>query len=375
MPTLVVSTNYTFSASEKQQATLGNGVDTPLTISAYYQGRAYGPSVVQHTGKLTMVFAGYALPKGSGTAGDTVGTGYTTAPQWTIGNAEPNLYRNILTVNLATPTATTVGATPATPVVGQQVTLSATVSVPSGGGVAPTGTVTFAGHAGTLCTGTLGGGSPDVATCHATYPAAGSDSVTASYQGTTAFLASTSTPLGVTVGTAPVPTPADYTMVGADGGVFTFGGAPFEGSLPGLGVQADDVVGLARTTTGDGYWLVGTDGGVFGFGDAIYQGSLPALGVHVSDIVAIAPTPDGKGYWLVGAHGGVYAFGDAGFHGSLPGLGVAVSDIVGAVPTADGGGYTVVGADGGVFSFGDAAYQGSLPALGVHVSDIVDIAG
>ncbi|MHB8219104.1 MAG: prenyltransferase/squalene oxidase repeat-containing protein, partial [Acidimicrobiales bacterium] len=122
--------------------------------------------------------------------------------------------------------------------------------------------------------------------------------------------------------------------------------------------------------SGGSYWLVGADGGVFAFGGAGYYGSLPALGVGVHDIVGMAPTPDGRGYWLVGADGGVFAFGDAGYQGSLPGLGVGVHDIVSIAPTPDGRGYWLVGADGGVFAFGDAGYQGSLPGLGVGVHDI-----
>jgi len=166
-----------------------------------------------------------------------------------------------------------------------------------------------------------------------------------------------------------------YTMVGSDGGVFSFGTVPFEGSLPGLGVHVNNVVGIVPTTDGHGYWMVGSDGGVFAFGNAGFVGSLPGLAVKVNDIKAFVPTPDGKGYWMVGADGGVFAFGNAGFVGSLPGLGVKVSNIVGMVPTADGQGYWMVGADGGVFAFGDAGFVGSLPGLGVHVNNVVGIVG
>ena len=203
VPKMVVSTDYTFSASEHQDATLKNGVDTPLTVSAYYEGRAYGPSVVQNAdGSLTMVFAGYRLPKTLTTAGTTVGTGYNGAPQWTIGATDPALYRNILTVHL-TPslnTQTTVAATPANPVIGQPVTLSATVSVPSNTSATPTGDVTFTGTGGTLCTGTLNGTSPDTASCSYTYTSPGSDSVDATYAGDTNFATSTSpSPATVTI--------------------------------------------------------------------------------------------------------------------------------------------------------------------------------
>ena len=162
-----------------------------------------------------------------------------------------------------------------------------------------------------------------------------------------------------------------YWMVGSDGSLFSFGGAPYEGSLPGLGVHATNVVSIVPTADGRGYWMIGSDGGVFAFGDAGFVGSLPELGVHVHDVVAAVPTSDGRGYWMIGSDGGVFAFGDAGFVGSLPGLGVHVHDVVAAVPTADGRGYWMIGSDGGVFAFGDAGFVGSLPGLGVHVNDVV----
>ena len=116
----------------------------------------------------------------------------------------------------------------------------------------------------------------------------------------------------------------------------------------------NDIVGIVATPGGGGYFLVGKDGGVFTFGNAPFLGSLPGHRGRVNNITGIAATPDGKGYYVVGANGAVYAFGDATSHGSLPGLGVTVSDIVSIVPTPDGGGYWLIGSDGGVFAFGDA---------------------
>jgi hypothetical protein len=69
------------------------------------------------------------------------------------------------------------------------------------------------------------------------------------------------------------------------------------------------VVGIAPTPDGKGYWLVASDGGIFTFGDAAYEGSVPGLGSQVSNIVGVAPTPDGGGYWLVASGGGVFSFG------------------------------------------------------------------
>jgi Putative Ig domain/Fibronectin type III domain len=145
-----------------------------------------------------------------------------------------------------------------------------------------------------------------------------------------------------------------YTLVGSDGGVFAFGSATFEGSLPGLGIHVDDVEGLMASTDDKGYFLVGKDGGVFSFGDAPFEGSLPGLGVNVSDIVGIVPSADDKGYFLVGKDGGVFSFGDASFEGSLPGKGVQVDDIVSIAAIPDDKGYWLLGADGTIYAFGDA---------------------
>ena len=175
------------------------------------------------------------------------------------------------------------------------------------------------------------------------------------------------------VGIASSPSGRGYCMVGADGGVFAFGDARYDGSLPGLGVHVNDIVGIAATRDGRGYWLVGSDGGIFAFGDAVYRGSLPALHVTVRNVVGVGSSP-GDGYWLVGADGGVFAFGSP-YHGSLPGLHHVVNDVVGMAPSVTGSGYLLVGRDGGVFSFGSGNdYVGSIPGLGFAVDDIVGIA-
>ena len=183
VPTDVLSTDYTFSASIAQQ----KSPTAPLGISAYYSGRAYAPSVVQNpNGTLTMLFAGDRLPKSISTAGSSIGTG---SSQYTIGATEPALYRNILVVTLSSstqssvPTQTTLSTSADSVVVGQPVTYTATVAPVAPGSGTPTGSVTFSGNAGTLCTGTLDEQSPDLATCTTTYSATGSDSVTASYGG------------------------------------------------------------------------------------------------------------------------------------------------------------------------------------------------
>jgi hypothetical protein len=68
---------------------------------------------------------------------------------------------------------------------------------------------------------------------------------------------------------------------------------------------------MAPTATGDGYWLVGADGGVYAFGDATYQGSAPGSGGTPAPVTGIEPTSDDLGYWMATTSGSVLHFGDA----------------------------------------------------------------
>ena len=189
-PVSVVSTDYTFSASRAQDVALAGGTDAPLGVSAYYSGRAYGPSVVPNPdGSLTMVFAGYRLPAPVGTAGSTLGT--NASAQYTVGATDPALYRTIMVTTLhpstspLVTTSTSLSSTTADPVVGVPVTYTATVSVPAPGAGTPTGSVTFSDAAGTLCSSVaVSSTTPDTASCTTTYTGgAESDTVTATYSG------------------------------------------------------------------------------------------------------------------------------------------------------------------------------------------------
>jgi len=202
VPTVVLSTDYTFSASAAQDEALASSIDAPLGISAYYSGRAYGPAVVQNpNGSLTMVFSGYRIPKPVTAAGTVLGT--NPADLYTVGAKDPALYRNILTMQL-TPstspgvlTSTTVSSSDEdSGVTGTPVTYTATVAPVSPGTGTPSGTVTF--YAGSEpiagCSGRpLGEGSPDTATCAATHPGTvGSQEITAKYSGDANYASSTS---------------------------------------------------------------------------------------------------------------------------------------------------------------------------------------
>ena len=111
-----------------------------------------------------------------------------------------------------------------------------------------------------------------------------------------------------------------YHVVASDGGIFSFGDAPFQGSAGSVHLT-QPIVGMAATTDGGGYWLVASDGGIFSYGDAPFYGSMGGKPL-LAPIVGMAPTPDGKGYWEVASDGGVFSFGDAHFYGSRGGQGL-----------------------------------------------------
>jgi GH25 family lysozyme M1 (1,4-beta-N-acetylmuramidase) len=118
-----------------------------------------------------------------------------------------------------------------------------------------------------------------------------------------------------------------YLVVAQDGGVFSFGDAVYEGNTYTLGFTGlmgskplnAPIVAAGLTSTGLGYWLVGADGGVFSFGDATFCGSCYSAGLtglggaHPLNkpVCSFASTPDDKGYWLLAQDGGVFNFGSA----------------------------------------------------------------
>ncbi len=159
------------------------------------------------------------------------------------------------------------------------------------------------------------------------------------------------------VGTATTPGDGGYWLVASDGGIFSFGNATFYGSMGGKPLN-QPIVGIASTPDGKGYWEVASDGGIFAFGDASFDGSMGGQPLN-KPIVGIAATPDGKGYWEVASDGGIFAFGDATFNGSTGSLSLN-KPIVGMASTNNGQGYWLVASDGGVFSFGNAGFHGTV---------------
>jgi hypothetical protein len=273
VPKVVLSSEYEFKASREQDQALASHIDAPLGISAYYSGRAYGPAVVQNpNGSLTMVFAGYRLPKPVTGAGTKLGT--NASAQYTVSEKGPTLYRNILTMHLTS--STSPGVTTSTTVsasdkgsgaIGAPVTYTATVAPSSPGTGTPTSKVAFADSHGAIagCSEVgLNEGSPDTATCTTTHESpAGSDEVTATYTGDSNY-AGSSGKTTESVQEAPAITSGESTTFteGAEGNFeVTATGTPAptiseSGTLP-EGVGFDAATGkLSGTPTQEGVFLI-----------------------------------------------------------------------------------------------------------------------
>ncbi|MDA8360023.1 MAG: hypothetical protein M0Z95_27830, partial [Actinomycetota bacterium] len=169
-------------------------------------------------------------------------------------------------------------------------------------------------------------------------------------------------------GTVPV-----YWLVASDGGIFSFGGATFYGSMGGKPLDAP-VVGMAATPTGAGYWEVAADGGIFSFGAAKFYGSMGGKPLD-APVVGMAATPTGAGYSLVASDGGIFSFGAAKFYGSL-GSDPLSRPVVGMALSPAGNGYWLTDDNGAVSAFGQAGYFGSAPqVLNKPIVGIAEAAG
>ena len=178
------------------------------------------------------------------------------------------------------------------------------------------------------------------------------------------------------VGITPTSGGDGYWLVGSDGGVFSFGpNISFYGSIPGIGITPAGtaggrhlnapIVGIVPTADDGGYFMVGADGGVFAFGDAQFEGSCPGIGGCFGAAVAVMPDATGNGYWVVTTTGHVYSFGDANYFGAPGTQSVPVTS---AVRTPDGGGYWILFSNGAIASYGDAKNFGS-PLGGISPSN------
>ena len=106
-------------------------------------------------------------------------------------------------------TTTAVFVSPASPVQGQSVTLTANITPASTGPVAPSGTVEFFSGSTLLGTGTV---SSDTATLSTTALPVGSDAITATYEGDSNYVGSTSAADTVTVVAAATPASGAFSV-------------------------------------------------------------------------------------------------------------------------------------------------------------------
>jgi len=103
-------------------------------------------------------------------------------------------------------------------------------------------------------------------------------------------------------------------VVGSDGGVGNYRGAPFLGSVPGLGVTLNAPVVAIVPHGHDGYWLVAADGGVFNFGDAPQMAPYAPLFAEYArgDRQAVGATaPGGDRLLILADDGAQYELGRA----------------------------------------------------------------
>ena len=123
-----------------------------------------------------------------------------------------------------------------------------------------------------------------------------------------------------------------YYIVSNFGEVWAYGNAPGSGQNGCLVVSrrgspyiygqsyvqnplVDPVVGIATDPSG-GIWTVDSNGGVFSYNGATYYGSMGGKTLN-KPMVGIAPASDGGGYWLTAGDGGVFAFGSSQYQGRV----------------------------------------------------------
>jgi hypothetical protein len=359
VPKVVVSTDYTFSASAQQDEALAKGEDNPLGVSAYYSGRAYGPAVVQNPdGSLTMVFSGYRLPKPLEKAGTVLGT--NPAERYKIGEKDPALYRNILTVQLSS--STSPGVRTSTEVsssdggagiVGAPVSYTATVAPVAPGVGTPTGTVSFSDGSGPIAgceAQPLSGGSPDTATCATQLATPGTGEVTASYGGDANY-AGSSAQITETADEAPAitsPNTATFSQNTHESFAVAATGTPAptiteSGALPsGLKFAAGTLSG-ATAQIGT-YEITFTAANGIG-SDSVQRFTLTVLGLHVTTTSLPAVTLGSRYSTQLQAAGGTPAYTWKLTGGALPhGLRLQRSGLITGTVKAkndpDGGSYT-----------------------------------
>ena len=116
---------------------------------------------------------------------------------------------------------------------------------------------------------------------------------------------------------------------------------------------------MAATPDGKGYWLVGADGGIFSFGDAGFYGSAGSANLPDS-VVGMVASPDGGGYLIATANGVVLNYGDAQAFGGLS-LDPTATQISAIIGNNEGTGYWLLDPQAWAYSFTTATAEPEFP--------------
>ena len=143
------------------------------------------------------------------------------------------------------------------------------------------------------------------------------------------------------------------------------GDARFRGSTGNIRLN-QPIVGMAATRSGRGYWMVAADGSIFSFGGARFQGSAAGRLPWGDRVSSMAPLRSGRGYRMISRSGRVFSFGDVAASGDLAGVCPAICHL--AVHIGDPH-VRHMGTIGGSIANNDPAadYPAALLALGATV--------
>ncbi len=244
----------TFTAAVR--VTSGRGLPTGM-VTFTDKGTTLGTVALDATGRASLTTSALAAGNHTVTASYAGASGYQASAS------------SGLAIFVRSASTTTLQASAATAVYGQQVTLTAKVSPPAGSAVVPGGTVTFKDGTTVLGFATLQNG---VATLPTTALAAGAHTLTAVYAGNTLFAGSTSAPAAVAVSPAVTTlslTPPLLTTTGTNQMLLI---AAAGVKAPGAGLPTGQV------SFYDGTKLLGT--GALAGGKASLTFTRPGLGAH-----------------------------------------------------------------------------------------------
>ena len=132
------------------------------------------------------------------------------------------------------------------------------------------------------------------------------------------------------------------------------------------------VIGMITGPNGAGYFLVASDGGIFSFGSAPFYGSLGGLPLK-NPIVAATALSDGSGYWFSDSAGLVSNFGAASYYGSAPSP--LNRPIVGMADAPGNGSFVGGTYPSGAYGYDISNYQCSSFPTGDHQIGIVQVDG